>query len=669
MEHQWNHLRTLFAGQKQNLCRKISVFILLLASMYYLAGVYIAPPQPVGESYHYMLSTITLMERFSISFKRGDLKTAEKLFPEHESSWNGKRQLPVYQKNDSNFLVRLATAPAFDPNYLGRSFYWGTYSFLCIPACVLLPLAGISASYSFPLTNALLLIFPLLALFFFLKLNETYKMLLIFLQAVSPALVYLVWPSAEICLFAFVSLGLIFLWNRQYKLAALAVSLAGSLNVTVMPLGLLILLYYFMDTLPGTGLRNLWKNRSFLRNTALLACCFLPMIFPLFWTWLQFHHFITMQNMSSTHELFPRFAAYLFDLDFGFLPYYNLILPLYFLLLVMTGIQRNWRHFLFGFSFLCTVFLFSFMIHINCGITAISRYLVWSAPIAVFFVVTAVAELKNSFWRRTFFCLLLGSGVLTILYLLELGGFYALPQNYLDFRDRVKSILKHYPALYNPLYSTFLAKTLHKEEGCYHYTRPAVYYDDHFYARKILLTPDTVPTLCDYYFFTGNPEDEHIFLKKIQDVANSAPGFHYINLPEPIRIRTFITLYPREINAVLEPKQNIFLYVYLLQGSWLLEISSDHFTPEISCDFPVEHPFITIEFLGRTETKLIYRLHVSGEQDTLHISLTNNGNSAVTLSNMNLKKELSAEEAVLQNKFREQIRHLSEHRSNGARQE
>ena len=247
---------TYFLENKQYICRKISVFIILLASLYYLAGVYIAPTQPVGESYHYMLSTITLMERFSISFKKHDLKIAKEMFPEHISSWTGKRKLPVYQKNDSNFLVRMATAPAFDSDFLGRSYYWGTYSFLCIPGCVLLKLAGISPAYGFALTNAVLLILALLSVFFWLKLEEMYKLLLIFLLAVSPAMVYLIWPSSEVCLFTFICVGLVFLFNKQYNLAALTISFAGSLNITVMPLGILLLFFYFKDcflTIPKTS--------------------------------------------------------------------------------------------------------------------------------------------------------------------------------------------------------------------------------------------------------------------------------------------------------------------------------------------------------------------------------------------------------------------------------
>lgn len=658
MKNKLNTLFILFSENKQNICRKLSVFIILLASLYYLAGVYIAPTQPVGESYHYMLSTITLMERFSISFKKQDLEIAKRIFPEHNSSWIGKRDLPVYKKNDSNFLVRLATAPAFDPDFLGRSFYWGTYSFLCIPGCGLLKLAGISPSYGFALTNAFLLIITLLSVFFFLKLEETYKLLLTFLLAVSPAIVYLVWPSAEICLFAFVCMGLIFLFNKQYKLAALAISFAGSLNITAMPLGILIIIFYFLDTLSQASIQTLLKSKDFYKKTFLLACCFLPMLFPLFWTWLQFRQFVTMQGMSSTTYLFQRFAAYIFDFDFGFLPYYNLILPLYFILLVIMGIQKKWRLFSLGFSFLCVVFLFSFIMHINCGITVISRYVVWSAPIAVFFVVVSAAELKNLFWKRTFFFLLLLSGLLTMLYVLELGGFYALPQNYLDFRDRVKYILKYCPGLYNPLYSTFLAKTLHDERGCYHYTRPVVYNDNDLYARKILLTPDTVQKLCDHYFFTADAENEKIFLQKIKKAADSASGFTYINLPEPLKIKTTAYLYHQNINAQLGPKQNIFMYVTLLQGSWTLEITSNHFTNDISCEFPVESPHISTELLARTETKITYRINIAGEKDTLNISIINNGESDTAISDLNIKKELSTDELTQKTEFREKIQKM-----------
>ena len=159
------------------------IFILSVCSYVYLVGK--NKLHEVGESRHYVTSTLTLLNKGSISFDRNDIAYAESIF--------GKFSIKNFQKynySDNNAICRFATKEAESDDFVGRSYYWGTYSFLCIPVfwlCRTFHLFQDNMFIAFKITNIIMLLIPLLAVVFLLKGDKTLKFNMLLATAAAPA--------------------------------------------------------------------------------------------------------------------------------------------------------------------------------------------------------------------------------------------------------------------------------------------------------------------------------------------------------------------------------------------------------------------------------------------------------------------------------------------------
>ena len=104
----------------------LSLSILIIAgfSILLFLGAILMPSFPVGESDDYMLSTISLENRFSLFIFPSDIEQAKSDFPEHMWSW----QNYVLMKTDYPGIL--------------HPHYFGTYSLSCIPMKILLKHLG-----------------------------------------------------------------------------------------------------------------------------------------------------------------------------------------------------------------------------------------------------------------------------------------------------------------------------------------------------------------------------------------------------------------------------------------------------------------------------------------------------------------------------------------------
>jgi hypothetical protein len=102
----------------------------------------------------------------------------------------------------------------------------------------------------------------------------------------NPTLIcYYFWPSAEIFLASLLVISIVFFYNKNYYRSAFFLSLAGTLNIIIMAIGMFMIIDYFMELFQNTCYQ--YEENNFLskfyyifktnvRNIVLYALSFFP---------------------------------------------------------------------------------------------------------------------------------------------------------------------------------------------------------------------------------------------------------------------------------------------------------------------------------------------------------------------------------------------------------
>ncbi|WFR56315.1 hypothetical protein QA584_22270 [Anaerocolumna sp. AGMB13025] len=514
--------------------------IIIIFFIVFMLLATLTPTAPTGESDDYMLSTISLENRFSLRMTEKDVEQAKKDFPEHyayiRASWDNG--MPDYFS-----IVKGEVYP----------WYMGTYSITCIPMKILLKTLGLSQSYAFAITNIFWYVLSLLVVFFKLKVSRKNVFFTILLLVSTPTVLYYFWPSAEIFIFSLVVISLVYFTNSNHKLAGLFVSLAGTLNPAIMAYGAVIILDYFTKMYTESiqkGEKNiinvLLKN---IKDIIILIICFLPSLTTFIYNYIHFKMF-NLQNvlgLARTDLIFERFLTYIFDLNLGFLPYFTIALFLFFVIAIYGIFKKDRMSLMFILAFLLTVLTYSSTWHINCGMTGIARYNAWTFPIMIFFLTTqATRIISGKSVKKYLYSLLLCSSILTttiVVYIRksETG------MDYRYFSPIASKILDNFPSLYNPYRYTFISRTNHIDGGYWEETtEPVIYTDKDGFIRKILLSPNTTTNLLDC--IKGSESDLKEIKKELNDI-NDYNKWNYINIGKNIELKTKVYNAPEEFIA------------------------------------------------------------------------------------------------------------------------
>jgi len=502
----------------------ITKAFLFLISLVVIVGSIAHPSYPLGESAEYMLTTTAIVNHFSFNITQEDILKAQASFPEHAASFSNTPNLIVVSNNPKVYC----------------SYYFGTYSASVIPAKWFLKYLGFDQSYAFALTNALLLILCLLVVYFKLKCTPKTKLIAILLLGLNPILFYIAWPSAEVFIYSMVVISSVFFANKKPRLAGLFVSIAGTLNLTIMFFGIIIILDYFFS-LVGDN-RNKKTNIFIdtfniciknIKNILILALCFIPCLIPTIYNLITLRKMVPMQSGATKVDLFDRFWAYLFDLNLGFLPYFLFLMIIFFVLIVVAIFKRRFRNLLLPIAFFGTILCYSIMIHINSGMTGIARYNAWLSPLMIFFVITQTDFIINHInIKRIIWVGCCVSVVYTSIVCYHYGGLKADmgPMygggNAQSMTPIARLVLDHFPSLYNPFHYTFVSRVWHLDGG-YFYSLPVYYESKNDLVKKILVTSQTATDV--YTNVYGDKAAMESLTQQINKIK-SGKGFHYINI-------------------------------------------------------------------------------------------------------------------------------------------
>lgn len=504
----------------RNLAKKYNILqdllIIIFLSFLWVSSL-LWKPGPMGESDDYMLQTISLQYRGDLEVRESDLEKAKVDFPEFAD---------YLDENYHNVGMS-----SFVDNEGGKlPWYFGTYSACCIPVKIILKVLGLPQIYTFTITNILIYTVALLLVAWHLKLDNMNKFLLLISLMINPVVFYMVWQSAEVTIFSFVVMTLVFWNNKEYKLAALANSIAGTLNSTIMILGIVLICDYLFELCKGQI-----KDKNILiilKNNAVkiisFGCCFIPCLVPFVYYKINYGVWNLQLDygFASADNYIGRIKSYLFDLNYGLLPYFTLMLPLFFVLAIIGLINKKYKILLNMVAFIGVISVFSIMKHINCGMSGIARYNVWVAPIMNFAILTNYQNIINRkigiFLSNLTICI---SIICTSIIINVYGFTFAKNTSDVRLTPVAKYVLERYPYLYNPLPSTFITRVTHQQGG-YEYNEPVFFQNDEGYITKILLDKDTASQIKSCVI--GNDESMAYLENKL--VCENCEGLHYINI-------------------------------------------------------------------------------------------------------------------------------------------
>lgn len=428
-----------------------------------------------GESSSFMLSTLALSEHGSLQVTEDDYVKACRIFPEHAN---------IFDWYYHDFMPE-------DTEGNRYPWYFGIYAPLCVPILKLLMQFKFDASYAFSITNALWLSFSLWCVYRFANIDAKKKLLVIFFLGCSPIVRYIEWQSYEAVTYSFVVIATTFWLSRKRNLAALFVSLAGTMNPTIMFWGAMMIVDFFAELFlqSGKNLKRFFSNCWVQRKEIILyGLCFVPCLIPFIITYLHLGSFnaIATLGVVSTNGIIDRTIAYLFDLNLGIFPYIPVMLVL-FVITCIKAYSKGYHYMLYTlFGVIGTIFAYSLTIHINCGMAGMARYNVWLLPVIIMCVIFSISDVFSSrngkiavVWLSAFSIIWCFSIVAQTASSLHAGA-------YIYWTPLAETVLDNAPQLYDPLPSTFMSRTQHKD-GCYDISEPVIYTNKEGYVRKMLV--------------------------------------------------------------------------------------------------------------------------------------------------------------------------------------
>jgi hypothetical protein len=515
---------------------KLSLLLITLVTLLLLSVSVGKPELHYGEGDDFALAAITVVKRLNTIITPEDIEQSREEFPEIYPSirraWESANLFISTREGNPNLFVN-------QKNEI-LSFYFPTFSVLCLPAIHFLKAARVfgptlSMSYGFTITAVLIFTLSLIFVYRFLKIDSSQRFILILLLALSPVIKYNVYITYELALFGFLVCAFTCVYNKWYYAAGLLVSIAATMNTAALGFGILVAGSWFYDKLwtQGLSVKTIKENAAGIIK---LAAAFLPFLLNLLYMQYYYGTLVPQGSLAKMTGLFGRFSAYLFDLNFGILPYYPLLLPIFFIALAYCAYKKNIYACFLGISFLTAVLMYSVTSHINCGVVGAHRYVSWSVSALIFMIaVYFINILKKT--KKIAACVGVVSAFLSFAVIIINDSV-----EYVYWLPIPKAVLNNYPALYNPYPYTFISKNIHVDGGYLDYSeKPYLYIDENnAEIRKILVNRHSAKILSEMAEkgrFIANPSDMAALKGKISALKFSGDKPKYINISKEVSIK------------------------------------------------------------------------------------------------------------------------------------
>lgn len=468
-----------------------------------------------GEAASFELPLISLGNRMSFKITEEDYQAACELLPEHKA---------VFERQ----IQKLPT----DAEGNKYPFYFGIYSPLCLLTLKILLFLRLKPVYALPLTNALFLALALWVVYRFAAISRKKRFFTILFLAVSPIIHCIEVESYEVVTCSFVIMAAVFWFSDRKNLAAFFLSIAGTMNQTIMAFGAMMIADYFWEIfLSGNKSPKMFLCSCLKKwkDILLYAACFVPCLIPVIISYVLFGAATPQIENAVPQGILGRAAAYVFDLNLGLLPYIPILAGLFVIMCLKGTVQGRHRLFFSLCGVTATIFAFSLHRHINCGMAGIARYNAWLLPVIIIAVIFSMDSVFQARAVKTTVKYLFGASIIWC------GMMTASVTHvpYTDWTPLAKAVLNYAPQLYNPLPSTFHSRTDHLD-GAYAIPEPVIYSVEDGSVRKVLVPPGMLEQCIQKLSI---PESGREAFERQCAKVKSADRYYYLNFTAGANIR------------------------------------------------------------------------------------------------------------------------------------
>lgn len=453
-------------------CRTYLVLLLLGLLCFFL----LKPAYLKGETDEALLPAVSILSSGNFGVSEAEKERAYSWFPEWRDS-----------------LLQLNMSGRLDQRGEEMSYYFPTYATVSSIVMGALKVLHLPVIHTFSLTNVLCLMGMLFLVNRHARLQGFPKLLLLIALSINPILAYIDWPSMEVLMYCLLCLTALYWCNHRYHVAAVLLSIAGTMNLTVMATGFFMI---FDCLLTVANERSDKKFRYLLsqwKRIVLYGCCYLIVFIPFVYNYVQIGtvNIIiggTLKNDPDTFlhwgDTLARLWCYLTDLNLGYLPYYLPTMIAFAVLVVLSVIRHKRQPLLILGAWLLTMLCYSFFSHINCGMEGIARYNAWSSALILMAVFYLLPEEIRSILPSRKRLATIGLCFCVCFTITSTNFYLSEWSSSIEYTPLARLVLKNAPELYNPLYSTFNNRS-NGIDGGYEITTPVVYTDE--WTNKILL--------------------------------------------------------------------------------------------------------------------------------------------------------------------------------------
>lgn len=209
----------------------LSVILVFFAgAVIYLTTI---TPSVRGDGDEYIMQTVAFQNHFSFGISPDDYNEAKRQFYNNQEGIEEAYTNPYAMICDDRGWV--------------YSNHFGAYSAIVTVVKLVLLKLGIYPLWAFSITNLILWMAAVLTVFLFLNVDARKKLCILLLIMLNPIFFYLDWVHAEMYIFAFEVIGLVFLYNKQYRRSILTLSIAAMQNIGMLPMAAIAGIAYILD--------------------------------------------------------------------------------------------------------------------------------------------------------------------------------------------------------------------------------------------------------------------------------------------------------------------------------------------------------------------------------------------------------------------------------------
>lgn len=583
----------------------------------------------------YALPSVSIQHRGSLTMCEEDLKQAQIDFPD------------LYEGINTFDDLRSAKLIKSDEN-VWLSYYFPLYGAICVPVKIVFQLAGLPQKYCFSVTNALLVIIAFMVIYKKLKVNGWQKIAFIIALALSPIREYIPYIGAEVLMYSFMTISLVFYYNKSYRAAAVFISLASFCNNCVLGLGIIMILNYCTEVVlrrltekDATTKEKLW---NIFIDLVKLAVCYLIVFIPFVFNKIYLSTGNIYIKGADFGGMFNRTYHYLVDLNFGFASFVPAFLILAAVVLVISIIKKKFHFVWLSGAFLFTICAFSLMIHINCGMFYCARYVLWTYPILAFICSVGFCEAVGNVAVKLPVFTVCSAVTIAIMTVNSTGSV-----NHCDLNNFSKLVLDKAPALYDPLPSTFNSRVYHIDGG-YNPLSPVIYYDsENGEMRKMLIygNDESKQEIIDTFgYISGN--------SSFEEVINAVPSddnWHYLNFLSwetekpvwtykqyPVEMLNITGTAEKDGGSIKLPKDSLQFgpFVDLSEGKYRITIHGSELSTTYSDIFSGENvPFTEI---SRTDEEVIISVETDKRLERVEIRTSNGSDIVAHITSIEIRR-------------------------------